>query len=163
MTKPRLWFNIENPWLWHQLWYLPILTFESNGWHYCGRKCSPDPEHLILSDFLVVSRFTLQCLFCSFWHFRPFWLCMKVLCRNAWCHIFDGDLIFTFLYFNVVYLHICHRLGTGWLWTSHGSCWPLPGVVPCFVFRFLYICLVVPAREGCVAFHVIYMLYINGM
>ena len=39
-------------------------------------------------------------------------------------------LVFTFSYFNVVCFHVCHRLGTGWLSTSHGSCWPLPDVVP---------------------------------
>ena len=46
---------------------------------------------MISSDFLLFSRFTLQCLFCPFWHFSPYWLGMKVLCRSAWCHIFDGD------------------------------------------------------------------------
>ena len=73
-------------------------------------------------------------------------------------HVGDA-FIFAFLYFHVVCFHVRRCLGTGWWSTSHGGCWPLPGVVPCFVFRFLYICLVVPAREGYVTFHVVYMLY----
>ena len=37
--------------------------------------------------------------------------------------------------------------------------WPLPGVVPCFVLRFLYTCVhfVVTAREGSAALHVVSM------
>ena len=29
--------------------------------------------------------------------------------------------------------HVCYCLDMGWFSRSHGSCWPLPGVVPCFV------------------------------
>ena len=36
----------------------------------------------------------------------------------------------------------------------------LPGVVPCFVLRFMDTCLVAPAREGCSPLHVICMLYV---
>ena len=93
--------------------HLPILTFASYGWHWCGRKYSPDPKHLISSAFLLVGRFTLQCLFCPFWHFSPYWLGVKVLCRNAWCHIFLViHLILTVLYFNVMLASVCHCLST---------------------------------------------------
>ena len=69
----------------------PILTFASDGWHYCGRKCWPDPEHLISYVFLLVGRFTLQYIFCPFWHFSPY-------CRIAWCHIFAGDTFNFYLF-----------------------------------------------------------------
>ena len=57
-----------------------------------------------IETFLLVGRFTSQCLFCPFWHFGPYWLSMKVLCWYVWCHIFAGDAFFVFalLYFNVV-------------------------------------------------------------
>ena len=63
------------------------------------------------------------------------------------------QLICTFLYFNEVCFNVCHCLGMGWCSTSHGTCWPLYDVVPCFVLRLLYTCLVVHAREECVTFH----------
>ena len=43
--------------------------------------------------------------------------------------------------------------------SSQWSCRPFPGVVPCFVVRFLLgTCLVVPARDGFANFHVVCML-----
>ena len=62
-------------------------------------------------------------------HFSPYWLSMKVLCRGALCHMLVMHLILPF-YISMWCVHVCHRLGTGWLSTSHGSCWPLPNVVP---------------------------------
>ena len=48
-----------------------------------------------------------------------------------WELIYDLDCdIYLFLYFNVMCFHVCHRLGRGWLSTSHRSCWPLSDVVP---------------------------------
>ena len=39
----------------------------------------------------------------SFGHFSPYWPSMKVLCRNAWWHIFVGNIFdFFLLFFNVV-------------------------------------------------------------
>ena len=35
----------------------------------------------------------LHCHFGPFWHLSPYWLGMKVLCRNAWYHTFFGDKI----------------------------------------------------------------------
>ena len=37
-------------------------------------------------------------------------------------------------------------LGTGWLSISHGSCWPVPDVVPCFCLTLL-VHSVVPVLE----------------
>jgi hypothetical protein len=48
--------------------------------------------------------------------------------------------------------------GTGWISTSHGRCWPLSGVVPCFVSRLLCACFVVLAREGRTTVDVVWML-----
>ena len=41
---------------------------------------------------------TLHCIVCPFWHFGPYWLGMRVVCRNAWCHIFDGDTYYFYLF-----------------------------------------------------------------
>ena len=46
------------------------------------------------SAHILVGRFTLQCLLCPFWHFGPYWLSVKVLGLNAWCHIFAGDAFY---------------------------------------------------------------------
>ena len=58
--------NVEIPRLWPRLRHLPILIFASNGWYYCSRKCSPDPEHMISSAFLLVGKCNSLCLFCHF-------------------------------------------------------------------------------------------------
>ena len=46
----------------------------------------------------------------------------------------------------IMYLHV--------LYTSQGSLRSLPTVVPSFVSRLVCACLLVPAREGCVTWHV---------
>ena len=69
-------------------------------------------------------------------------------------------LVIYFLFFLFMFqCDVYHCLGTGLFSNLQGSCWPHPGVVPCFVSRFLYIYLVVPAKEGCATFHVVYMLW----
>ena len=47
------------------------------------------------------------------------------------------NIIILFWYYLLIELEVC--FGISWLSTSQGSCWPLPGFVPCFVFRFLYV------------------------
>ena len=89
MKKLRIWPNTD----------LLILIFASDEWHLCGRKSSPDPEHLFSSAFLLVGRFTLHCNFCPFWHFNPYWLSMKVHCPIAWCHIFSVIIQFCLFIF----------------------------------------------------------------
>ena len=51
---------------------------------------------------------------------------------KIWTH-----LILTFLYFNVMCLSVCLCLCVGWFTTSHGRCWPFPGVVSVLPFVFL--------------------------
>ena len=51
--------------------------------------------HQIRNIWLHLPSFWLVdslCNVCSapFWHFSPYWLGMKVLCRSAWCHILSA-------------------------------------------------------------------------
>ena len=40
----------------------------------------------------------MQCLFCPFWHFSPYWLSMKVLCQSTWCHMLVMHLFLLFIF-----------------------------------------------------------------
>ena len=111
--------------------------------------------------FTIVWWIHLQCHFCPFWHFGPYWLGMKVICWNAWYHT-SGWCNFVLPFYISTWCSSMsvYCLGTGWIFTSHGSHWSLPSVVPCFVWRFLYARFVVSAREGCAAPHVVCMLWL---
>ena len=70
------------------LWHLLILELVSGWWHKLN---------MFSSVLIFVGRFTLHCLFCPCWHFSPYLLSMKVVCRNAWWHIccFFSESLYT--------------------------------------------------------------------
>ena len=85
--------------VWHPIrWRPSLLTFALGGCTSASRKA-----HQIISPVFICFPFGRQihCAmspFCPFWHLSPYWLSTIVLCGNAWCHIYVGDIFDFFIF-----------------------------------------------------------------
>ena len=127
----------------------------------CGRKCSPDPEQLISSALVFGWQMHFTKSFLPLLAFRPL---LTVLCWNTWCQIFAGYVFCVLLHFYISMWCVCMSvIVLAWdgypLHTGDVSSF----LVLCLVLflRYLYAC-VVPAREGCAAFHAVCMLFVTN-
>ena len=133
--------NITAMWMFQYLWakmynwymtYNGLNTIFKHVWvknlvRYMCNNCAIFDHR----NKLTVSFYTADC-----------WLKTNIQCIHP-CFIVATIIC----WFSVVWFHVCslywhvlacfgmsvYCLGKGWISTSHGSCWPLHGVVPCFV------------------------------